>query len=203
LTRLGYTQVEGNRFERTVATDNGDLDLSIDLLAPADTPQMRSNVTVGDLTVDEIPGLRLALAMPATWVQARVRLTSRPLPTLSGQSPAPGAEPGPASEPGLLHVRLPLPDVQAALCLQAFAYRDRLTSRDALDIWRLLEAAHAAGVRAEGWTPRGARLDAARVLHSLYARAGKAGPEAASSDRRTQARIRALLLEVVARPDGI
>jgi hypothetical protein len=100
-----------------------------------------------------------------------------------------------------LDLHLPLADVVAALCLKAYAYRDRRLDRDALDIWRLLEAAHAAGVHAADWKLTGARLDAARILHDLYGRLGSAGPERATSSNGERQRIRALLTEVVARPD--
>ncbi len=150
------------------------------VLAPSHRPQLVSNVAVGaHLVVDEVPGLPLALAMPATWCQATVQLTS-------GR---------------LLDLHLPLADVVAALCLKAYAYRDRRLDRDALDIWRLLEAAHAAGVHAADWKLTGARLDAARILHDLYGRLGSAGPERATSSSGERQRIRALLTEVVARPD--
>jgi hypothetical protein len=52
LTDLGYRQREGNRFVRT---DDG-RELIIDVVVPSYLPHMRSNRTVGDLVVDEIPG---------------------------------------------------------------------------------------------------------------------------------------------------
>ena len=95
---------------------------------------------------------------------------------------------------------LALPDLVSALCLKAYAYRDRLNRRDAADIWRLLEAAAAAGARPEGWVLRGNRLDAARVLDSSFEAPSSQGPRRASADRGIQRRIRALVRQVVADP---
>lgn len=73
------------------------------------------NVQVGELNVDEVPGLSLALAMPPVIVDAQVALTD-------------GEE---------LEVQYRLPDLVAALCMKAHAYQERLLPRDALDVWRL------------------------------------------------------------------
>ena len=179
LEELGYKHVAGNRFERTLVHGESPLKLAVDLLAPGYQSRLVSNVSVGEhLVVDEVPGLPLALAMPPTWCQAQVRLTTAATLTL----------------------RLPLPSLAAALCLKAFAYRDRLQTRDALDIWRLLECLHATGMRPQDWPLTGVRRDAAASLHHTYARPGRAGPERATLDKRQRQRIRALLLETIPVP---
>jgi hypothetical protein len=180
LRGTGYRQVAGNRFERDVSHgDDQTLTLAIDVLAPGYESHLVANVPVGaGLVVDEIPGLPLALALPATWCAADVRLTT-------------GTH---------LQILLPLPDVVAALCLKAFAYRDRFAPRDAIDIWRLLESAYAAGVRETQWVMTGARRDTAHILHEVYVRPGKGGPEQATLSPAQRQRIRALLTEVVPKP---
>ena len=154
------------------------LDLAVDLLTPSYKGRLVPNVQVGELNVDEVPGLSLALAMPPVIVDAQIVLTNRQE----------------------LEVEYRLPDVVAALCMKAHAYQERLLSRDALDVWRLLEAAHAAGVIAEKWTPQGSRLDASRLLYRYFAEVGTSGPPAATRDSKQQARIRSLLRSVVAPP---
>jgi hypothetical protein len=176
----GYVRVEGNRFTREARRAGDTLPLAVDLLTPSYTGRLETNVGVGDLSVDAVPALGLALAAPPTAVRTRLTLTD-------GET---------------LDFPLALPDVSAALCLKALAFAGRRSSRDAVDVWRLLEAAHAAGVRAGRWNPdgTGVRLDTSRVVHREFAVPAGAGVHAASRDRRLQARIRALALEVVARP---
>lgn len=171
----GYKRESGNRFRRRLATSQGELDLVIDVLAPAYVGRLRTNQTHGELVVDEVPGLALALARPATRVRVDVRLTS-------------GTR---------LVTVLAIPDVASALCLKAYAYRGRFEARDALDIWRLLEAAHAAGIGAADWPKGGVGLDAARILHSHFGLPSSRGPLSATASRRHQARIRALVAQVV------
>jgi hypothetical protein len=176
----GYARAGGNRFTREAHRTPQDLLLAVDLLTPSYTGRLETNVAVGDLSVDAVPALGLALATPPTRVRARLTLTD-------GE---------------VLDVPLALPDVSAALCIKALAFVGRRSPRDAVDVWRLLEAAHAAGVRAEGWNPDGvgARLDASRIVHREFGTPAGPGMRAATRDRGLQARIRALALEVVARP---
>lgn len=179
LTERGYRRIEGNRFVRRKVRPAGhDLSLVVDLLAPSWTDKLGCNRRLGELSVDEVPGLALALARPPTNIEAEVLLFDGEVMTAT----------------------LALPDVVSALCLKAYAYRDRLNSRDAVDIWRLLEAAAAAGARSEDWVLRGNRLDAARVLYSSFEAPGSQGPQRASADRGIQRRIRALVRQVVADP---
>lgn len=177
LVAHGYEQEGGNRFRRTVETDERELALVIDVLAPSYHGRLRTNQQYGELYVDEIPGLALAIARPATEVNVEVRLTS-------GRT---------------IKYHTPLPDVVSALCMKAHSYVGRLAERDAVDIWRLLEVALAAGVTAQTW-PRGASAtQAARTLHRHFG-VGGAGPAHATQDRAKQTRIRALVTRVVARP---
>lgn len=173
LAERGYVQVAGNRFTRTDPA-TGD-ELAIDVLAPSYTAQLRANQPHGELYVDEVPGLSYALARPATVVTAEVVLTS-----------------------GItLHAELLLPDVIAALCLKAYAYAGRLHPRDALDVWRLLEAAHAAGVRSAGWPVSATGKDAAQILLRHFGRPSSAGMADAGGTTAQQARIRALVAQIV------
>ena len=96
LTALGYQQVEGNRFVRA----EGTRELIIDILMPSYTSRLRPNQTVGDLVIDGIPGLVLALTMPPTQVDLRVAMTDGTALTMS----------------------VDLPDVRAALALKALRF---------------------------------------------------------------------------------
>lgn len=176
LEQRGYELHGGNRFRRT----DGDLQLIIDVLTPSYTGTLNNNRPVGDLFVDEIPGLAFALARSATVVRLETRLTDGTALTYTA----------------------PLPDVVASLCMKAYAYRGRFKQRDALDIWRLLEAAKAAGVTADSWPISATGRDAATVLHRHFGQVGAAGPADATPDRASQARIRALVLQVVAAPQS-
>lgn len=174
----GYHQVEGNRFVRTVARADGPLPLTVDLLIPSHDTRLAPDVPAGDLVVDAVPGLALALARPGTVITMLSRLSL-------GEK---------------LDATLVVPDIESALCLKAYAYRGRFADRDAVDIWRLLEAADVAGVRAANWSLKGARLDAARILHQFFGSPRGQGPAAATREAGQQARIRALVRRVVAAP---
>ncbi|GAA4759187.1 hypothetical protein GCM10023328_48130 [Modestobacter marinus] len=183
LLHRGYLQSEGNRFTRTHtlasldATTDPVWDLVIDVLAPSYEGRLVSNQSHGQLVVDEVPGLALALARPGTPVTVEVRLTS-------GHS---------------LVIDLLLPDVVSAICLKAYAYAGRFTPRDAVDLWRLLEAAAAARVTAATWPTGAAAADAAAILGQHFGRPGAQGPTRASARQADQTRIRALVALVVGR----
>jgi hypothetical protein len=180
LAGRGYVQTHGNRFVREVSRQGGGLTLAVDLLAPSYSGHLESNVPLGALSVDAVPALGLALAMDATPVDARITLSD-------GETFA---------------VRLALPDVVAALCLKAFAYRGRRADRDAVDVWRLLEAARASGVGPEAWTAAGpgVRRDAAAVLQRDFAEPTGPGVRAVRGSAGDRARVRALVRAVVGPP---
>jgi len=177
----GHRQVEGNRFARahelpaSETSTAGSWELFVDVLAPSYLGRLVTNQPHGDLVVDEIPGLSLALNRPPTQVTVQVRLTT-------------GHE---------LNTHLLLPDVVAALCLKAYAYRGRMTDRDALDIWRLLEAAQAAGVTVDTWPDSPSAVAATSILHQYFGRPGAAGLRQAASRPADQTRVRALVGHVV------
>jgi hypothetical protein len=100
LIALGYDRQSGNRFIRT----QGTRPLVIDVLAPSYLGRLMSNQPHGDLVVDEIPGLLDALRLPPVNVAARAILT----------------------DAAQVDVRVPLPDVRAALVMKAHAYVGRL-----------------------------------------------------------------------------
>ena len=134
-----------------------------------------TNQPHGDLVVDEVPGLALAIARPATTIALHVTLTS-----------------------GIRRSAIiDLPDVVSALCLKAYAYKGRMEPRDAVDIWRLLEAAHAAGLAAEEWPPGVTAQEAGRILEQHFTAPTAAGPRSATNSPAQQARIRTLAVRMV------
>lgn len=183
LTGRGYTQVKGNRFMRTLALPAqtsppavaGSWDLVMDVLAPSYQDRMISNQSHGQLVVDEVPGLAFALGRPATHVQIEVRLTS-------------GHE---------LQATLELPDLLSALVLKTYAYTGRYADRDALDLWRLLEAGAAAGITSQDWPPGPSTTYAAGTLRQFFGRPAAAGLGQASQRRADQTRIVALVSALV------
>ena len=177
LTALGYDRQSGNRFIRTQGTRA----LVIDVLAPSYLGRLMSNQPHGDLVVDEIPGLLDALRLPPVHVAASAILT----------------------DTTQVDVRVPLPDVRAALVMKAHAYAGRLGDNDALDIWRLLQSAGNAGHTAADW-PRGSTArDAAVLLHRHFGAPSSGGPRRATPNRTNQARIRALVAHIVPNPTRI
>lgn len=176
----GYQRTDGNRFERPPLSDeHGTLQLVVDVLAPAYDAKMRTNQEHGDLVVDEVPGLGgIALVREPVVVDIDVQLTSGTTVT----------------------AQLALPDPISALCMKATAWAGRFSARDAFDIWRLLEVAYAAGVKAEKWPLAGSGLDASRVLHRSFATPARDPYRDAQVPGNVPARVRALVAEVVAPP---
>ncbi len=131
-----------NRFVRQQEDAYGHLDLVIDILAPSYEGKLRSGQQHGDLVVDEIPGLAFVLSRPPVVVDVRVRL-------LDGRD---------------VRMNLALPDIVSALCIKAFAYRGRYADKDAIDLWRLINTAHQAGLRSDSWPGTVSGRRAAEVL---------------------------------------
>jgi hypothetical protein len=168
LMAQGYVQRAGNRFARQ---GPGGLDLMVDLLAPSYTGTHNPNQPIGDLVVDEIPGLSFALSAIPTVLSLGIEM-------LSGQR-----------REALVLVPGPVP----ALALKALAYRSRLAAKDALDVWRLLEVAAAARITPDEWAGAGVRSDARQVLHHSFGTRTAPGVKAASTDPVTRTRIAALV----------
>lgn len=191
LKALGYEQVAGDRFARTmsdipvtVATaDNTPRQAIIDVLVPAYTSRARQNVKISeDLVTTEVLGLAAALSRPPV-------IMGLELHRLNGQT---------------LQATLPVADEVSALVLKSLATRTRVEATDTTDIWRCLEIAFAAGVTPPDFT-RGSRAEAAGIIRALFARRDGAGMAALTDERRlsTQAadqrftRVRALIARVI------
>ncbi|WP_409332799.1 hypothetical protein [Trujillonella humicola] len=184
LRERGYRQQSGNRFLRThtLPSTTGRAapiwDLVIDVLAPSYVGRLQPNQPHGELVVDEVPGLNLALARDGTPVTVEVTLTS-------GHT---------------VITTLMLPDVVSAICLKAYAYAGRFTERDAVDLWRLLEAAYAAGITAANWPTGPTAAEAAAVLRRHFGRPGSPGLVRATNSMRDRTRIAALVAHVIGPP---
>ena len=177
LIALGYDRQSGSRFLRT----QGTRPLVIDVLAPSYLGRLMSNQPHGDFVVDEIPGLLDALRLPPAHVAARAILT----------------------DTTQVDVRVPLPDVRAALVMKAHAYAGRLGDNDALDIWRLLQSAANAGHIAADWPTGSTARDAAVLLRRHFGAPSSGGSRLATPNRTNQARIRALVAHIVPNPTRV
>ena len=173
LEALGYTRPEAsNRFIR--ATSDG-LRLVIDVLTPAWGRRMMSNQQYGEMTVDEIPGLSLALAGPGESIDLVVTLLD---------------------DTSMLFV-VAIPSITSALCLKVLGWADRRAGKDAVDVWRLLRAHVRRIPGPTAWRDSGVQGDAVAILREDFSRPAGAGAHAASPDRAEQAEIRALTLAVL------
>lgn len=170
---LGYTRPgAANRFMRI--TDSG-LRLVIDVLAPAWGRQMIPNQRHGDLILDEVPGLSLALARTGDHLDLGVTM-------LGGSA---------------ISFSVVVPDINSALCLKAIGWSSRLAAKDAVDVWRLLRAHKKRITEPIVWRDSGVHRDAAAILRADFARPTGSGLRAATPDRAEQAEIRALTLAVL------
>jgi hypothetical protein len=174
LEALGYSRPgASNRFIRT--TDD-DLRLVIDVLAPAWRGRhLVPNRQHGDIVLDEIPGLSLALARPGEQIDLTVAMLD-----------------GPA-----MSFPIVIPEINSALCLKALGWSSRLAAKDAVDVWRLLRAHRQRIPEPVEWRDSGVQGDAAAILRTDFARPAGAGVSAATTDRAEQAEIRALTLAVL------
>lgn len=167
----GYTAAAAaNRFVRRLEDAEGPLDLAIDILAPSYEGRLLPSQQHGDLFVDEIPGLAFALSRPPTMVDLQVRLLG-------------------SGEVGMC---LELPDLMSAVCIKALAYRGRFADKDAVDLWRLMNAAYAADLSSTSWPTGPTGRDAARVLDRFFGRPGATGLPQVSRQPAEQARMRAM-----------
>jgi len=154
LMELGYERTGGNRFARTM-TDipvhlSGGRDsprrTTIDILVPAYTSRARSNRKVGEnLVTTEVLGLATALR------REPVEMTLE-LQRLNGET---------------LTATLAFPDEAAALVLKGFATQVRQKATDAVDLWRCLEVAFAAGVEPSEFNDE-VPAKAAAIVRALF-----------------------------------
>ncbi|MBC9819737.1 hypothetical protein [Terrabacter sp. MAHUQ-38] len=178
MVRAGYQQTEGNRFRRVTEHAGTPLQLEIDILIPSYSDRMETNRPFGELVVDAIPGLSVAIARPPTLVEVMTTLTT-------GED---------------LRYTVPLPDAISALCMKAYAYRWRYAQRDALDIWRLLEVARQISLTPADWPKGASGKETARILHAHFGTIASGGPALATRDKSSQTRICALVAALVPPP---
>lgn len=142
---LGYERVEGNRFVKTVEDIPGDAsgvhEAIIDILIPAFRSRARDNVRVGyELVTTEVLGLAEAFKQEPMLVDIQVT-------RMNGD---------------VLEMQVRLPDEATGLVLKAFAWEVRSETKDAIDLWRMLEVNAVAGVGPEsfvsGQGPRAAEI---------------------------------------------
>jgi hypothetical protein len=173
LEALGYTRPgASNRFIRT--TDD-ELRLVIDVLAPAWGRRLIPNQQHGDIILDEIPGLSLALARPGEQIDLTVTMLGGTAVSFSAV----------------------IPEINSALCLKALGWSSRLAAKDAVDVWRLLRAHRQRIPKSIEWRDSGVQGDAVAILRGAFARPAGGGVRAATTDPAEQAEIRALTLAVL------
>lgn len=168
----GYRRTEGNRFVK----GEGDLARVIDVLVPAMGDRIATNVPCGPLTVDAIPGLRLALSTEPLPLSVSVLLST-------GET---------------LNTSVDLPQVIPAIVLKAYAFAARSHERDLLDLWKLFETAHSVGIRVADWQPVHAqKRDAIRRLHQRVVPATGVGANIARDRGWPHQRIAALVHQYI------
>ena len=155
LLAMGYTRSAGNRFEKPMeglpAEDRKPRNAVIDILVPSYKTRVRENRAFGDhLVTTEVPGLASALQKPVVDLEVEVRMLD--------------------NETRTIPVRLP--DEVGALILKLMARTVRDEDKDAIDVWRALEACQAAGLNN---VDLGSDEPAAhRILESQFRRGGSA-----------------------------
>jgi hypothetical protein len=192
LKDLGYLQVAGNRFARSLSDippglkekdGSGAPQALIDVLVPAYTSRPRANVQVGEeLFTTEVPGLHLALARPPVIITLELR-------RLNGK---------------ILQCELPFADEVSALVLKGMATRVRSKDTDIADTWRCLEIAFAAGIGPANFAT-GVRAESAELIRSLFNSRRSAPAAALASGQRISreaadarlTRVRALVARVL------
>jgi hypothetical protein len=194
LKDLGYEQVAGNRFARSVAdipaglvgNSAQDPEALIDVLIPAYTSRSHENVEVSaELFATEVPGLLIALSRPPVTLALELR-------RLNGE---------------MLYAEIPFPDEASALVLKGLATRVRFKDTDVTDIWRCLEIAFAAHVEPTEFAGSMASEGAAQI-RTLFSRRRGSGMDAIIAQQHLAdgaadahfTRIRALIERVLGSP---
>jgi hypothetical protein len=168
LKRRGYDRTSGNTYERPVddvpsSVVGGEQHAaSIDLLVPAYTSRARDSVKVSDdLTTTEVLGLAEAFLRPGIEV-------SLDLQRLNGE---------------MLKAVLTLPDEASAVILKALVWDRRGATKDAVDLWRSLEVAVAAGVAPEEFS-EGAGTKSAEIARRSFEKVNAGAMKAITSAQR-------------------
>lgn len=147
---LLHTQLTASGYEATSGNSYSRGDQSVDVLIPASAGRFAQEEH-GGRVFDAVPGIQLALSAAPIILDVNVTL-------LDGS---------------LLRFETRVPTPEIATILKAYAIRDRLAAKDAVDLHNLLSLADATpregigGWRLADPNPRGARLDTARTLHTL------------------------------------
>lgn len=190
LLDLGYKRDAGNRFVRRMddlpirleGSKPAETSAAIDILTPAYTSRARQNVKISDeLTTTEVPGLASALIRPGLELDLELH-------RLNGDT---------------MSVPILVPDEVSAVVLKALAWRQRSAQRDAIDTWRTLEVAFAAGLARDDF--QGAWSGADEVLRDDFAHMdgaamkalAQAGSLGANAIRERHTRLRALIQRFV------
>ncbi len=145
LIAAGYEAVSGNHYERGAGGE-----VAVDLLVPADGSTF-GRAEHGGRAFDAVPGLRLALSGHRILVD--VRVTFR--------------------DGSTRQFTVPVPSVETAIILKAYATRSRLEAKDITDLYNLFlivnqhDANTIAGWKLSEATMSDSRSDAARILHEL------------------------------------
>jgi len=187
LTERGYTRKTGNTYVRPVddipegIIEHLDTapEAQVDILVAPYSSRARDNVHLGEhLTTSEVPGLAEALRRPSVDL-------SVVLERLNGMS---------------LQTKVRLPDEVSTLILRAYAWRIRGAATDAIDLWRALEIAVAAGIRAVEFSSESG-LESLAILESAFQEKNSMGMKklaaaqglSGSARQQRHTRIRALL----------
>jgi hypothetical protein len=191
LVQRGYRLERGGQFVREVDDIPAELmereaevpRCIVDVVVPAKTSRSRKNIRVGSIVTIEVPGLAMALARPSVTISLRITRMNKQE----------------------LTAEVAIPDETSALVLKTLAWNSRMADKDALDIWRCLEIARAAGVRLS--TSQGDDVaSVCAVLERAFATDGSPASEALvrqarlspDAARKRLLRVRALLADVLA-----
>lgn len=189
LKQYGYARATGNTYARRIedvpvsVVDTQEMWASIDLLVPAYTSRARDSLKVTDeLTTTEVLGLAEAFLRPGVEV-------SLELHRLNGE---------------ILTAELILPDEISAVVLKALVWNRRGAAKDAVDLWRMLEVASAAGVSPDEFS-EGAGTESPEIVRRSFEKPNEGAMKAIASaqDLSVEAaqqrytRIQALLQRVI------
>lgn len=168
LKQRGYERTTGNTYARRIedvpvsVVDTPEMWASIDLLVPAYTSRARDSLKVtDDLTTTEVLGLAEALQRPGVEVSLELHRLNRER----------------------LTAELTLPDEASAVVLKALVWDRRGASKDAVDLWRMLEAAVAAGVSPDEFS-EGAGAKSAEVARRSFEKVNEGAMKAITSAQR-------------------
>ncbi|MDO5619546.1 nucleotidyl transferase AbiEii/AbiGii toxin family protein [Kocuria sp.] len=176
----GFMKVRSNAFTKKTA-DGQTLEVNLLLSRTGPKPGLRTQTVEGVGQVDTLPELDFALNNPGLLVDVTAEISTTVV----------------------IHYKIRIPSLEAAVVLKAHAWHQRRASKDLADLYSLFEIRQEHGEvswKLDAPQLMGRRMDAARILRPLADRIIKRHPEIEMPPAVDRIRMSALIKQHIATP---